>query len=658
LRGDLSFEEARRATAWVAASEQTPDFGFTDDVIWLRLKLRSHTAAPYVFVVDASITDLTAFVITDKVREVRLDVETRMRARTMRYRRPAFRVDLPAGDSEIMFRVQSIHLVQFPLAVWKPDAFEEFRSNEMLLFGSFFGALIAIAIYNLFVFLSTGEQSYRIYIFYVVSTILYQSGFEGFHIQLLSGMSPIVIARASIVFAGFIAMSMNAFARSFLQTKFTVKRFDLLHRILGFCGFLLAIAGAIPQIPYSLIVRPGAYLAGVTLITMFLSGVFVWRTGYKPARYYTIAITLFVVGALVYSGRILGFVPNSFMVQHSTQFGVLAEVLLFSLALSDRINMLQKSLEKNLHELGLAHRTLATSELKYRVLVEDTTDLIFSADPTGKILSMNEAAMRTLGYAPAKMVGQPLFDFVYEGPGDSHGYEALLLRDSLTRLETQPLQFRVRLKSKQGEPIDLGMRLEKIKSGREAIVLGKATTQREDILAQSVRTEHGSYLIENFLTVSDLLLHHITRSLRHYFSDDACDEIRLVLREMLVNAIEHGNLEISFEEKTSAQSEGTYLELIRARQKLSQFRNRKVLVEYSINPKRAWFRITDEGGGFDHIAMKQEESKRLKDMAGTHGRGIGLARQLCDVVEYNGKGNSVTLAKFVRNVPESNQRSP
>ena len=61
--------------------------------------------------------------------------------------------------------------------------------------------------------------------------------------------------------------------------------------------------------------------------------------------------------------------------------------------------------------------------------------------------------------------------------------------------------------------------------------------------------------------------------------------------------------------------------------------------------RRVWFRITDEGKGFDHRSMQSGEKERLHDMTSTHGRGIALARSLFDAVRYNETGNSVTLVK-------------
>lgn len=125
--------------------------------------------------------------------------------------------------------------------------------------------------------------------------------------------------------------------------------------------------------------------------------------------------------------------------------------------------------------------------------------------------------------------------------------------------------------------------------------------------------------------------------------------LKLGLKEILINAIEHGSLEISFDEKSDESSKADYLEFLMQRQKLPQYSSRTVTAEYHIAPrKKATFRISDQGHGFDHkrtrtIAASSED--RL-DLA--HGRGIRMSLRIFDRIRYNDKGNRVTLVKQLK----------
>lgn len=68
-------------------------------------------------------------------------------------------------------------------------------------------------------------------------------------------------------------------------------------------------------------------------------------------------------------------------------------------------------------------------------------------------------------------------------------------------------------------------------------------------------------------------------------------------------------------------------------------------IEYSLNPVKVVYRITDEGEGFDHMALFHNHSRDANEQLLAHGRGISLARTIFDSVTFNEKGNQVTLLK-------------
>jgi hypothetical protein len=109
--------------------------------------------------------------------------------------------------------------------------------------------------------------------------------------------------------------------------------------------------------------------------------------------------------------------------------------------------------------------------------------------------------------------------------------------------------------------------------------------------------------------------------------------------ELLSNAVEHGNLEISFEEKTTLLQNGTFAEEVNRRLRLKQYSTRAVRVEFSRIAEFIELTITDEGHGFD---FSQYLNANLST-ARPNGRGIIIASQICfDSLVYQGSGNRVT----------------
>lgn len=111
------------------------------------------------------------------------------------------------------------------------------------------------------------------------------------------------------------------------------------------------------------------------------------------------------------------------------------------------------------------------------------------------------------------------------------------------------------------------------------------------------------------------------------------------LLELLVNAVEHGNLGISYEEKTELIASHAWAGEIERRQELPRNRKRRVEVTLTRLAAATRIRIQDMGEGFHWQDFEGVDPGRMFD---SHGRGILLAKwEAFDRVEYLGNGNCV-----------------
>jgi len=139
------------------------------------------------------------------------------------------------------------------------------------------------------------------------------------------------------------------------------------------------------------------------------------------------------------------------------------------------------------------------------------------------------------------------------------------------------------------------------------------------------------------------IVYFMTRDFIHYCTFSEIEKIRIGFSEMLINAIEHGNLAITSNEKFEATEAGTYQELLRKRSADPRYKDRVVYFCVDFNAERILVNIKDEGDGFDINSIPSpccdEHVMKL------HGRGILITRTYFDEVNYNDKGNEVTLLK-------------
>jgi len=112
------------------------------------------------------------------------------------------------------------------------------------------------------------------------------------------------------------------------------------------------------------------------------------------------------------------------------------------------------------------------------------------------------------------------------------------------------------------------------------------------------------------------------------------EQLNFVLVELLINAIEHGNCGISYEEKTAwLEKNNDICELIDRKCENPEIAARKVFLQYAIEPAVSCFTIADEGAGFDWRALKTPSID--EQVLSLHGRGVALSREMTSNLTYN-----------------------
>jgi DNA-binding response OmpR family regulator len=137
------------------------------------------------------------------------------------------------------------------------------------------------------------------------------------------------------------------------------------------------------------------------------------------------------------------------------------------------------------------------------------------------------------------------------------------------------------------------------------------------------------------------LINQVTLQLPRILPEEEILNLKIGIEEMIVNAVEHGNLGISFAEKAAAIEAGTLRELMAERLK-GAGAAKVVTVTSRLTRERFEITISDGGEGFDWRALPGVEAGNLLAYSG---RGIFLTKIYFDEVRYNERGNEVTLVK-------------
>lgn len=133
---------------------------------------------------------------------------------------------------------------------------------------------------------------------------------------------------------------------------------------------------------------------------------------------------------------------------------------------------------------------------------------------------------------------------------------------------------------------------------------------------------------------------------------EICDDADLIrvgtaLHEAIVNAAEHGNLELSSDLRE--QGDGEYRRLAKQRAAQQPYSDRRVQITARFRPQHATFEIKDEGPGFDADSLPDPTDP--ENLGKVSGRGLFLIKTFMDEVQFNELGNQITLTKHRKVAP-------
>ncbi|MBA1203032.1 hybrid sensor histidine kinase/response regulator [Pseudomonas capeferrum] len=290
-----------------------------------------------------------------------------------------FEVPLRPGQSTTVYlRLHSQGSIQAPLTLWSAEAYLEQQPTRLYVLGIIYGVLLVMLVYNLVIYISVRDISYLYYILYIASFGLYQVSVNGAGVAYFWPDSPWWANAATPLFIGAAGFFGCQFARHFLQMARLGRGFDCLLQVLMAGGVLVMLLAV--SMPYGVALRMATVLALLFTVSIFAAGLYAWSRGLRVARYFIVAWTAFLLGGLVNTLMVLGYLPNVFLTMYASQLGSALEVALLALALADRIKSMREEQARTLRENGrtlevLNQQLVKSNRLKDEFLATVTHEL-------------------------------------------------------------------------------------------------------------------------------------------------------------------------------------------------------------------------------------------------------------------------------------------
>ncbi|MDP3092531.1 MAG: PAS domain S-box protein [Nitrospira sp.] len=292
-------------------------------------------------------------------------------------------------------------------------------------------------------------------------------------------------------------------------------------------------------------------------------------------------------------------------------------------------------------------KQLEEGAVYFRMLSELLPLSLFELDAQGRCLYRNRALQRLLGEqhednlitADGSVIASSWTEWIRDDDRKSvaEAWSCMLVTMA-------PIHLESRLALPGSEPcwVQVSVWPLATDSGLRYLGVMEDITVRKKTIAHTMQLmHHGQFELR---TLDEA--RHLAELLAYAFPDPS--RTQLGLTELLVNGVEHGNLGISYDEKSTLLDQGRFeAELIR-RSALPEHRDKRVHITVERTDRNLEMTIFDDGSGFDWRQYLDLDHRRADE---SHGRGIAMAKAVSfDQLDFQGSGNQVVVSVSLNGV--------
>lgn len=386
--------------------------------------------------------------------------------REIYYRGSAFLMELePLAKSGFLIRVRTRSALTFPADLWTVRGFHESVMKEQMIQGIFFGTILVMIFYNLFLYFSLRDRGYLYYVLYLFfASFLFQLAMNGYLGVFFFGSDNFVQMELHNTIYILSLVFVFPLVRYVLNFRELLPWMDRLCK--GFFYFSCFALVLDLFLPYQTVNQAMDIFAMIAIVTVMYACFLIMKKKYRPGYYFFFAFLFVMLGGLLSLFKYMGVLPVNFFTENTYQMGMGLEVILMGFALADRIRVMEKQKAQDFQriqgyesELEIARRlqesTLPLScpyiegleiAARYKPMsfvggdffdfqVTENGLIVFIADVTGHgIPAAFEAAMLKIAFSAEKESGKSPAEML-------SGMNRLLIQSSNNQLLTATLAY-------------------------------------------------------------------------------------------------------------------------------------------------------------------------------------------------------------------------
>ncbi len=342
--------------------------GFSESAYWLKLTLSRSENAPSNWLIEIPYLGLEniAFYAPDQP-PVLTGSALPFSSRPVAHRFFLFPVTIETEPRHYYFRLQSHYALTVPINVWKPKAFYEQAQKTLTIQALYFGGLLALLIYNFFLWVSLKDLRFLLYTLFCSLLGLGIFAGNGFgRLFIWPDASEFDVISQTLFISSALVFGIE-FAVAFLKGREVAPHGTRALHVAAAVSAAIALllAGSLwAPISRYWIYQAFIFTSLIATPLIIWTGIAAWRRDVPGARFFLFAWCLLLAGGVVASLRIFGLVQTNAFTAYSVQISSAAEMLLLAFALADTVRHERDEREQ------AQQQALASSEQLMRVMRE------------------------------------------------------------------------------------------------------------------------------------------------------------------------------------------------------------------------------------------------------------------------------------------------
>jgi diguanylate cyclase len=348
----LTLDEVRAVpiSQWQAPGKNVPNFGYTHDTVWFRLRLQApddQTAGRYYYKVDYPVLDYIAFYIEqdDKITERHVSGDIfPFHQRPFESHAFVLPLDFQPGDVKTLYiELKSEGTLQLPATLY-PEA--EYHESTMAFYvtqGMYFGVVGIMMFYNLILYFAFRAREFLYYVLYAGMMMLVLSTMHGFNYQYLWPNFPWWNNKAIPFSISMSSLALLLFTYHFLNVRNYSKKLPVINRIFTIVLAVIAAAGFF--LPYAVAIKVSALTSITAILLCVFTSYKAWQFKEPAAKQYIFAWFAMLFGAFCFLLAMFGILPSNALTQNTLQIGLGLEIIILSFALAEKIRQVRNRSE-------------------------------------------------------------------------------------------------------------------------------------------------------------------------------------------------------------------------------------------------------------------------------------------------------------------------